>query len=127
MILTEQFIDLWQNVFTGDKKLVFFIGFCILTFAFPFLCIWLSCGMVELYFRIFLRRKYPEKWMEMREACVTKGFNFYYKNWLKGQSNSDDPFCKIWHIHDMFGKLCLGIWLIIVLVVGITALAKNYM
>ena len=126
MTFSEQMLDIWQNMFTGERKFIFYVGFCILTFVVPFFAIWLSCGMIQLYSYIFLRKKYPEKWTKMMTVSKTKGINYYYKCWLKGEIDKDDIFCKLHHMHDLFGKVCLLIWALTVLSVGILALINNY-
>lgn len=126
MTFIEQMLDMWQNIFEGERKFVFFIGFCIVTFAVPFLAIWLSCGLSELYFWMYLRKRYPEIWKKRSLVCKTKGANYYYKCWLKGEIDKDDPFCKITHKHDIFGKVCLVLWAMVVFSVGTIAIVKNY-
>jgi len=121
----DKMVELWHNLFQGEKKLIFFVGFCMLTFAVPFFLIWLSGGLIELYFYMVLRKKYPVKWESMKAVSKTKGINYYYKRWLKREINTDNPFCNIWHVHDLFGKLCLRIWFAVILIVGMAVLIKQ--
>lgn len=125
MTFQEQMVNLWQNIFEGENRLICYIGFCMLSFAVPFVLIWLYGGIIELYFYMVLRRRYPEEWESMRKTAKIKGINYYYKKWLKGEVDAVNPFCKIWRIHDLFGKIILGVWFVIALIVGVAALSLH--
>ena len=126
MSFYEQMIELWHNIFQGEKKFIFYIGFCMLTFAVPFLSIWIYAGLINLYYYIVLRKKYPEIWNSINMTNKKHGSQFYYKQWLKGEIDINDPFCKIRHRLDIFGKICIGIWITLIFVVGLSALIKNF-
>jgi len=126
MTFHDQMIDLWQNIFTGDRKFIFYVGFCIVTFGVPFLSIWIYAVLMNFYFYVVLRKKYPEIYSNIKTANKDHSTEFYYKQWLKGKIDINDPFCRIRHRHDVFGKIFIGIWIVLILSVGIIALIKNF-
>jgi hypothetical protein len=125
MTFYEQMIDLWQNMFEGERKFIFFVVFCMITFAVPFLLIWLHLGFINLCSFTILRRKHPEEWKWINEMRKRGGYKVY-KNWIQGKNGCDGPIWRVFHGHEVFGKVCLGIWFIIVFTVGVFALIKNY-
>jgi hypothetical protein len=113
---------IWKGIFFGEERLKFFFGFCIVSFAIPFLLIYFSGLFVGLYVRLFIRRRYPESFKMYLDLCKTKNNDSYYKAWLKGDIDKEDSLGIALNVHDKFGKVCLAIWLVAVASVGLVAL-----
>ena len=118
------FVELWGKMFEGGDRFKYYIGFCMITFVVPFLLIWLTGGYIEFYFYFFLRKRYPDEWAEMTKQAKQSSTQKHYKEWLKGKVDKVSPFCEIWHMHDIFGKICLGLWAIVIITVGVIALCQ---
>jgi len=117
-------VELWHNLFQGEKKFIFFIGFCMITFGVPFLLIWLSAVWFDLYCNFCLRKRDPEAWKEARKRHGNNGFRFHrdFRKWLKEEYDPDDVFFKTWRKFDRFGKICLLIWFVFVVLVAIAVI-----
>ncbi len=125
MAFYEQMLDLWHNIFEGEEQFKYYIGFCIVTFAPSFILIWLQTGIMSLYFYFVLRKKHPEEWKWIVETSRKRGSYKVYKNWIKDKSNSDSLFWLACRQRELFGKICVAIWCVVILAVGLAAIFRN--
>jgi len=121
----EQMLDLWHNIFQGEKQFMYFIGFCMITFAPPFFLILLQKVIMNLHFYFVLRKRHPEEWKWIVETSRKRGNYKVYKNWLTDKSNYGRPFWLAYRQSELFGKICLAVWCVVVLAVALAAIFRN--
>jgi len=118
--LENTVILFYNELFKGDHRYMFLIGFIMVTFSIPFVLIWAGLGFVNIYTRLYLKKVDPENWEKYHKSS----FAFYkdYKKWLKGEGESDNVFFKVYKKYEQFGKICFYIWIVFVAIVAITVI-----
>jgi len=122
----DNMVELWSNLFQGNERFKFYLGFCIVTFGVPFILIWAHGVATTLYFYLVLGKKYPEEWKWLVDTGRKRGNLKLYKKWIGDKGNCDNPFWRIYRGRETFGKTCLALWFAVILVVGIAVLIKKY-
>ena len=115
--LTDTVVLFYNELFKGDQRYMFLIGFIMVTFSIPFILIWLSIAFVGIYAYFCLKKVDPENW----EKYYKNGFIFHkdYKKWLKGGCEGGNVFFKVYRKYERFGKICFYTWLFFVVIVAI--------
>lgn len=122
----DNMVELWNNLFQGHERFKFYCGFCMVTFGVAFMLIWGYIAWINLYSYVAMRKKYPAEWKWMLDLSRKRGKNKLYKEWIKDNTNCDNPFWRICRRKELFGKICLGVWFVIALSVGVAVLIKKY-
>jgi hypothetical protein len=116
--LADTVVLFYNELFKGDHRYMFLIGFIMVTFSIPFVLILAGFGFFTIYARLYLKKVDLESW----EKYYKNSFTFHkdYKKWLKGEYEGDSVFFKVYRKYEKFGKICFYTWLFFVVIIAIT-------
>jgi hypothetical protein len=116
--------SIFHAMFAGDERLKWYGAFCACTLMAVSMLFFLSLVIMELYFAVYLRKRFPDEWAAYKKCQSELTTYGHYRKWVIANHQEASPFYRLWNRQRQFGQVCLWVWISVIAISGLLALAS---